>query len=503
MMRVKGLRTLATVVLAVWLGGAATRADFVVSEAGKVTPAGLPAGLSGITYAGGSTFYAAEDSGGRFHALTIELNPANGAITNVVVAATRVVGGADLEGIAYNRIRNSVYLSDETGPAIREHAVGGGSALTNQVIPAVYASYRANFSLEALSMAPDGRVLWTANEEALYRAGTGVDDGPLASPSSGSVVRLQRWTRPHPLAAWAPAGQWAYRSEAWRGDSPFITEERSGVVALCALPNGKLVVLERDLSSFIPSLLNRLYEVDFSGATDVSALTALNGAEYTRVTKRQLWSRNFGTTENFEGICLGPRLASGAYSLIMIADGDSPLVASLYALRLAVSGADVWHSLQVEAAYGTDAPANWTYGYATGTWLTNAVGSPLLIGTSTQMVCSGWTLAGVEALESEPLAVTLALTNDAVLTWQWETQYRLSTVVNGRGSIQPAAGWLPAGSSVLFQPFPAVGYAFSHWTGLGGRPLMTPTVPWTVNQPLNVTATFIKSPASGALITVR
>jgi len=320
-----------------------SRAELSVAGIGKVSPAGVPEGLSGLTCAASNQYYAANDSGGRMSALTLTLDPATGAITSVVMGVTRALGGTDLEGIAFNRIRNSVYVSDETGPAIEEYAVAGGAVLTNLPLPAVYASYRDNYSLESLTLSPDGRTLWTANEEALYRSGTGVDDGPLASPSGGSLVRLQRWTRASPLDGWTEAGQWAYLTQAWRADSPFITEERSGVSDLCALPNGRL-----------------------------------------------LWSGNFGTSENFEGLCLGPRLEGGDHSLLMVADGDAPLNPGFYALRLTATEADAWHTLEVRSPYGVSGPPAWGYDHPAGSVLTESVASPLLAGT-TQHVCSGWT----------------------------------------------------------------------------------------------------------------
>lgn len=478
------------------------RAELSVAGIGKVSPAGVPEGLSGLACAASNQYVAAGDSGGRMSALTITLDPATGAITSVVMGVTRALGGTDLEGIAYNRIRDSVYVSDETGPAIQEYAVGGGAVLTNLPLPAVYASYRDNYSLESLTLSPDGRTLWTANEEALFRAATGVDDGPLSSPSGGSLVRLQRWTRASPLDGWTADGQWAYLTQAWRADSPFITEERSGVSDLCALPNGHLLVLERDLSGFIPTLQNRIYDVDFTGATDTASLPALNGAAVTPVAKRQLWSGNFGTSENFEGLCLGPQLEGGDYSLLMVADGDAPLNPGFYALRLSATAADAWHTLEVRSPYGVSGPPVWGYDHPDGSVLTQSVGSPLQVGT-TQHVCTGWTLSGVDATTGTTQSVTLTLTNDAVLTWNWLTSYRVDTAVVGRGSVQPAAGWLPAGTNLSFRAVPAVGYAFDHWTGFSGRPTLSPTVPWTLTQPLSVTAHFVRAPAHGVMLIMR
>jgi len=47
---------------------------------------------------------------------------------------------------------------------------------------------------------------------------------------------------------------------------------------------------------------------------------------------------------------------------------------------------------------------------------------------------------------------------------------------------------------MTFRAVPAVGYAFDHWTGFSGRPTLNATVPWTLTQPLAVTAHVVKAP---------
>jgi len=98
-----------------------------------------------------------------------------------------------------------------------------------------------------------------------------------------------------------------------------------------ALPGGALLVLERAYGA--GGLRNRLYEVDFAGATDVAALPSLVGATYQPVRKRLLWERQFPDT-NYEGAALGPPLSDGGYSLILISDDGHGQRQTLYALVL-------------------------------------------------------------------------------------------------------------------------------------------------------------------------
>ena len=118
----------------------------VMAQPLAITPIGrfdfnnaAPEGMSGITYAGGNQYYAVEDSGVRLHSLTIDVNLATGAIKSATVDSTVVLGGIDLEGVAYNSSAGSIYVSDEVGPGIREYNLSGGQIGTITV-PAVFRS---------------------------------------------------------------------------------------------------------------------------------------------------------------------------------------------------------------------------------------------------------------------------------------------------------------------------------------------------------------------------
>ena len=279
--------------------------------------------LSGLTWAGGTLFYAVSDNLPRAFPLTITFDPALGTITSATLSpAVTLAAGSDCEGIAYNAANDSVYVSAEVGPAIREFSLADGSLLQTLSIPPVFSNHRTNLSLESLSLEPGHQALWTANEEAL------TVDGPVAWTDAGSVVRLQKFD-----SALQPAGQWAYVTDPVAGDiiNPGRDVEVSGVVDLIALPSGQLLVLERELGFGL--FRNRIYEVDFTGATDVSAIASLNGAPYTPVAKILLWEGFLGT--NFEGISLGPLLDDGRQSLVLVSDNGGSLSQRLKALILA------------------------------------------------------------------------------------------------------------------------------------------------------------------------
>ena len=304
-------------------------AQLTVTDVGPVVA--LPPGatgaseLSGLTWAGGNQYYTVSDGTQSVYPLTIDLNMATGAVVSAVLSnGTALSGASDLEGIAYVASDGSAYVSDETGPAIRRHHLGNGSVLGTIVLPAVFSNIRANLSLESVSAQAGGASVWTANEEAL------TVDGPVSTVGAGTVVRLQKFD-----AAANPAGQWAYVTDGITGDIPAVTVERSGVADMLVLPNGKLLVLERELGQvgILPQFRSRIYEVDFTGATDVSALPGLQGQVYTPVGKALLWESYF-LLDNFEGMTLGPELSNGDHSLLLISDNGSGLNQGLYALTL-------------------------------------------------------------------------------------------------------------------------------------------------------------------------
>ena len=83
----------------------------------------------------------------------------------------------------------------------------------------------------------------------------------------------------------------------------------------------------------------------------------------------------------------------------------------------------------------------------------------------TRYLCTGWTLAGHEPASGTSNAVSLTLTNNATLTWLWETNYLLAATAGPGGYVQPASGWQTPGAVVELTATASNLYAFSGWTG--------------------------------------
>ena len=280
--------------------------------------------MSGVTYVGPADgdahrFIAAEQTKKELVQFDATFN-ASGGITSITnVAAISINPSHDFEGIAYtNAARNSVFLSEENNPGIREVNLGTGLLAQPELsIPTVFtANKRANRGFESLTRSPDGTVMWTANEEAL------TVDGAVSTPSAGSTVRLLKL---NVAGNFVTAGsQYAYQVEPIHGTST-LGSPRSGLSDLVYMPDGTLLALERSVVVSTPIFLNRIFEIGFAGATDVSvgALgSGLTGQSYTEVTKQSLWSgpADASAGQNLEGLALGPRLANGSWVLLGVVD---------------------------------------------------------------------------------------------------------------------------------------------------------------------------------------
>jgi hypothetical protein len=294
--------------------------------------------MSGVVYRGGNSFTAVCDENGKLINLNVTFNN-DGSIATSAIAGGYSLPNVpnvhdDYEGIAYtNTTRNSVFVSNESTapsppPAIYEFSLTNPSTLLQTIkMPAVFANQRDNRGLESLTRRPDGTEMWTANEEAL------TVDGPVATASAGTVVRLQRLAVSGNTVT--PAQQYAYVVDPIH--SGIGSPDRSGISDLVELPDGTILALERSAIVGLPIFQSRIYQITFGGATDISQGALANGLigqTYTPVTKTLLFSST-AIGENFEGLCLGPQLPSGNYSLLGVCDsGDQVTSNTLVALEL-------------------------------------------------------------------------------------------------------------------------------------------------------------------------
>jgi len=274
--------------------------------------------FSGLTWAGGSDYFTVSDKVRAIFPMSIALDPASGKILGASIGTPVPVKTklADFEGIAFVPGKQRVYVSCETGDGIFGFDLKKRTVIP-VAVPPIFSKARNNKSLESLTYDSTVGNFWTANEEALKC------DGPMSGSERGTVVRLQRFD-----GAFRPTGQFAYVTEpsTYRAHGG-----GTGVSDLALLPNGELLVLERVVGTF--GLSVKIFRTELGGATDISKVPALAGGEYKPAAKTLIFSRAT-LTNNFEGIALGPQLADGWRSLILIADSGGGTTHFLMPLRI-------------------------------------------------------------------------------------------------------------------------------------------------------------------------
>ena len=314
--------------------------------------------LGGLSRVEGERYVSVGDDQAVLHFLDIAVDPQSGRVRSVAFgppvplrdAAGRELTdrrhASDREDVAVDARSGTVWIADERDagdprrPSLVEADLASGRIL-RRLSPAdggplaVYAAIRSNYGFESVTRADSGTVMWIATEEALEI------DGPLASPERGSVVRIQEIDD-----RLGPTRQLAYVTDptehAIASPRPAVGEDRSGVSALLALDEGRLLVLERALAGDAAGMAGfriRIYLAELDGATDVSVAPFRDGLAanpgWSPVRKTLLFERRFGLpVANFEGMGLGPRLADGDRSLLLIADNGGGTWQSIYALKL-------------------------------------------------------------------------------------------------------------------------------------------------------------------------
>ena len=280
------------------IAAAALSAEVVCQE----SRAEGPDEVSGISRVARDTYFCVNDKGGWLHEVTITVR--GGEASFKTNRAVRLPGCLDLEGCAYDPLTRNVWVADEKTTTVRAFDPSTGREVAALDIPEVYRKHARKYrSLESLTISPDGLRLYTANEENL-------------SCDATNVVRIQEFARKGADDAFRPARQFTYEVDP-PGGKPLGRRSFSGVSELLAMPDGSLLVLEREFSvKLLPSFRIRLYRVvpDKPGKTLV-------------------WNEET-TFSNYEAMCLGPKLPDGRQSLVLVSDGGAGALETLLVLAL-------------------------------------------------------------------------------------------------------------------------------------------------------------------------
>ncbi len=328
-----------------------TNLDFL----GKVTfPTGFTfantevGGISSLTYdAANNLFYALSDdrssvNDARFYTLDIDLSDGSldegdvefsGVTTLLNVEESPFsTSSLDPEGIALTS-EGTLFISSEgdannlVDPFIGEFSLDGQIfdelTIPDKFLPTADKSsgIQNNQAFESLTITPDQKYLFTANENALLQ------DGESSSLESGSLVRILQYDR----ATEEVIGEFLYETDAIPvPPNPADGFADNGLVELVAIDNtGTLLALERSFAEGVGNSI-RLYQVNLQGATDVSGVDGLlnEAGEITDVDaiaqkKLLLDFSDLGITlDNSEAVSFGEKLPDGRQTIIVASDNN-------------------------------------------------------------------------------------------------------------------------------------------------------------------------------------
>ena len=239
----------------------------------------LPAGnYSGITALGNNRYAVVSDKSETegFFILHIETDSVKGCITSLENEGFQSSGlpNRDIEGICYRPTTNTVFISGEKDNEVYEYTLDGKRTGQRLEMPDIFKKAGHNYGLESLTYDRKRHLFYTTSERVL---------------KGDSMLRIQSFSD-----NLKPGFCYYYKP-----DEPISKKHFYGVSELCALEDGRLLVLERQIH--VPKLklgastIIRIYETT---PTDKPILEKRLVKEFR--TRLSLTSRKFA---NYEGLC--------------------------------------------------------------------------------------------------------------------------------------------------------------------------------------------------------
>ena len=136
-------------------------------------------------------------------------------------------------------------------------------------------------------------------------------------------------------------------------------------------------------------------------------------------------------------------------------------------------------------------PGSESYNYGERV-LCSVTNSPVLIGSSTQLVCTGWTSGtGTVEASGSSTSVLVTMNEDSGLTWDWSYKFLLDTEAGAGGTVSLGDGWYDAGAEVSITAQPNESMVFDGWTGdVPSGSVSSNPLSLTMDQARNVLANF-------------
>ena len=272
----------------------------------RAFPTTIPAGnYSGITWLGANRYAVVNDKAKEsgYHLFVIDIDSITGKIKRAKEEGFRSSGLAnrDEEGIAFFVPDSTIFISGESDNEVLEYALDGRLTGRRLQMPDVFKNAKGNKGLEALTYQQQTGLFYTISEKPL---------------KGDSLLRIQSFGNDL-----MPAGQWFYKMDP---SSPHVhgNQHTKGVPALAAMPDGRLLVMEREVyrpkNSIGSWVKNSIFVVIPTTETEGQRLDKQLIVQFE--TRFNLTARSFA---NYEGMCLGPQLVDGRQVLILVCDSQN------------------------------------------------------------------------------------------------------------------------------------------------------------------------------------
>ncbi|WP_117881903.1 esterase-like activity of phytase family protein [Aureibaculum luteum] len=294
----------------------------------------LVGGLSGIDYANGSYYLICDDaSNPRYYKANIKINNSKIdtiAFTEVVVFidSTQYL---DVESIRFDKKTNNVVITSEGSINLKKDpsffsvdskgTINHFFEIPHHLKATSKQKPRNNGTLEGVAISDDQKGYWIAMELPLE------SDGPepkvLETKSPVRITYIDANTK-------KPTRQFAYLLDKIAKE-PRENFAVNGLTDLIEYKKNQFIIIERSYSSGLGTQGNtiRIFTVNASKASNTIAMESLINSEVVLANKKLLFDFESVRSEltdksidNIEGLTIGPTLANGNKTLILVADNN-------------------------------------------------------------------------------------------------------------------------------------------------------------------------------------
>lgn len=271
---------------------------------------GQYSGITRVSYGRYAVVHDKKNGGGLLY-MDFQVSLDNGKVTEVSV--TELDGTSEIpicrdpEDVVYVPSTNTFFVCAEGDQRILEYDVSGRHTGRELLVPADMgvSCIKPNQGFEALAYDENNDLFWTTTESSLLAYENTLHDGR-------NLLILQSFS----AKSLAPLSRVTYFMDAPEADAAKAISYVHGVPAMVALPDGRLVVMEREL--YVPKIYLggwckvKLYLVD---------TIALDGEKKLLTSFRTKLSIGLRLA-NYEGMCLGPVLKDGSRTILLISDSQ-------------------------------------------------------------------------------------------------------------------------------------------------------------------------------------